>query len=233
MNHGNRFVFEPTVEINIESVKVDMRPLLRYDNLDHLFEKCDIEQSQALCSIISKDARLSNDWFDGPVGRRRMIHCDYAASGKPLKKIERFMSTRFYSTFDMDLNGPSYASKTTRSYVKQAVDLIRKECKCSPDDYLFFVGSGSTSAVNTLLSLMNIKCERPQKLTVVVSSFEHHSNLLPWNEMEANIKKVKARDDGKIDIDDLASVLERLQNKGRDIICSFRDARFLSTQNRL
>ncbi len=46
---------------------------------------------------------------------------------------------------------------------------------------MIFVGSGCTGAVAKLVSCLSLdKLEQPA--VVFVSPFEHHSNLLPWQE---------------------------------------------------
>ncbi len=59
--------------------------------------------------------------------------------------------------------------------------IIRVSLNCTEEDSLIFVGSGCTGAVAKLVSCLCLdKLEQPA--VVFVSPFEHHSNLLPWQE---------------------------------------------------
>jgi hypothetical protein len=55
---------------------------------------------------------------------------------------------------------------------------------------VLFTGSGSTGASNKLCALMRLLPQWSQLPVVVVSSLEHHSNLLPWRESGATILTV-------------------------------------------
>lgn len=52
---------------------------------------------------------------------------------------------------------------------------------CTEDDSVIFVGSGCTGAVAKLVSCLSLD-KLKQPAVVFVSPFEHHSNLLPWQE---------------------------------------------------
>ena len=52
---------------------------------------------------------------------------------------------------------------------------------CTEDDSLIFVGSGCTGAVHKLVHCLSLD-QMHQPPVVFVSPFEHHSNLLLWQE---------------------------------------------------
>jgi selenocysteine lyase/cysteine desulfurase len=78
--------------------------------------------------------------------------------------------------------------------------LIKQYVNATNDDVLIFVGSGlliviliqsirskyivgSTAAINKLVGVLQLDKEEVRNRTVVfISSFEHHSNILPWKE---------------------------------------------------
>jgi selenocysteine lyase/cysteine desulfurase len=48
---------------------------------------------------------------------------------------------------------------------------------------------GSTAAINKLVHVLNLKNEQIRNQTVVfISTFEHHSNILPWKETGVEVK---------------------------------------------
>lgn len=54
---------------------------------------------------------------------------------------------------------------------------------------LLFTGTGSTGAVHTLADNFNLDDEEIRENTVVIiSAFEHHSNILPWQETGVEVR---------------------------------------------
>ena len=65
--------------------------------------------------------------------------------------------------------------------------IIKNALHCDSDkDVLIFTGSGCTGAVHKLVSCLCLD-KLPQPAVVFVSIFEHHSNLLPWRELGAEV----------------------------------------------
>jgi selenocysteine lyase/cysteine desulfurase len=84
-------------------------------------------------------------------------------------------------------------------------------------DNLLFVGTGSTSAVHKLINILRIT----EQTLILVSPYEHHSNLLPWRETGSEI--IYANDGLKTSIDliDLENKLKYYQNDRRLKIATF------------
>ena len=59
--------------------------------------------------------------------------------------------------------------------------IIRVALNCSEEDSLIFTGSGCTGAIHKLVTCLCLD-RLDQPAVVFVSPFEHHSNLLPWQE---------------------------------------------------
>ena len=57
--------------------------------------------------------------------------------------------------------------------------------RANEHDAVIFVGNGVTSAVHKLISALNLSSAP----VVFVGPFEHHSNLLPWREAAAYVRK--------------------------------------------
>jgi selenocysteine lyase/cysteine desulfurase len=48
---------------------------------------------------------------------------------------------------------------------------------------------GSTGAINKLVNVLGLKDEKIRtKMVVFISTFEHHSNILPWKETGIEVK---------------------------------------------
>lgn len=64
---------------------------------------------------------------------------------------------------------------------------IIKDCvNASEHDAAIFVGTGCTGAVNKLIQAMRI-CEAADTPVVFAGPYDHHSTLLPWREVGAQV----------------------------------------------
>jgi cysteine desulfurase/selenocysteine lyase len=83
-----------------------------------------------------------------------------------------------------------------------------------PADSVIFMGSGATAAMCFVADAVRYHCDTTRdadgtpsrKLFAVVSSLEHHSNLIPW-QRRFSLLYVNARLDGNLDMDHLREVL--------------------------
>jgi selenocysteine lyase/cysteine desulfurase len=87
----------------------------------------------------------------------------------------------------------SLCAQQSTKFREEARLIIKKSVNANHEDVLLFTGTGSTGAVHTLAANFDLNDETIRNDTVViVSAFEHHSNILPWQEsgVEVNESKV-------------------------------------------
>jgi selenocysteine lyase/cysteine desulfurase len=151
-----------------------------------------------------------------------LLYADYAASGRSLRQIERFIEERIL---------PFYANAHTEaSYCGAFINRTRDEARCAiaricnADDRhaVIFTGSGATSGVNRLTHLLfpdapDHTCARP---LILLGPYEHHSNLLPWRESGAEIVEIAEDTKGGPDLALIAAVLDKVE-AGRQVIGAF------------
>ena len=134
--------------------------------------------------LIGKDAAI-----EGPFGSRPLLYADYVASGRSLLQVEQFV---------MDHVLPYYAnSHTEASYCGGFMTRMRREARsligdlCGADDRyaVIFSGSGATSGLNRLVSLLGVSAaiRSGKRARVIMGPYEHHSNILPWRESGAEV----------------------------------------------
>ena len=54
---------------------------------------------ESLMKFMEKDIIGNNAAFEGPFGRRKILYCDYIASGKAMNCIEQFIMKRVLPTY--------------------------------------------------------------------------------------------------------------------------------------
>ncbi|KAJ1370590.1 hypothetical protein KIN20_032351 [Parelaphostrongylus tenuis] len=144
----------------------------------------------------------SNVVIETPFGRRYAIYCDYTASARAIRPIEDYILENVLPLYGNTHSSVTVSSEQTTLFVHEARQEIRSMTGAGDGDDVIFTGSGSTAAVELLIHLM-----QPEKLVVITSIHEHHSNLLPWRTVSEATYLVRESRDGGIDLDDLVRVL--------------------------
>ncbi|XP_076344944.1 uncharacterized protein LOC143244342 isoform X2 [Tachypleus tridentatus] len=162
----------------------------------------------------------NNSLFSGPYGVREVVYCDYTASGKPLHFIEDFILHEVLPLYGNTHTSTSVTSLQTTLFRHESRDIIRQSVNAGEQDAVIFVGNGCTAAVHKIISALNLK-ESP---TVFLGPYEHHSNLLPWREIGAEVIRIKEDSGGYIDLNHLEHELKKHQEDGKLLIGSFAAA---------
>lgn len=180
-------------------------------------------------------------FFETPFGKRMLVYCDYTASGRCLRFIERYL---------MDIQR-SYANTHTEDDVSgrsmtlllhQAEQMIKDAVNAGPDGRLIAVGAGSTAAIDKCQQILGVQLPpatrrllstilgldplfpRQAAPVVFVGPYEHHSNEVTWRQGVAEVHEVGLSEDGGIDLAHLEALLQRPENEGRRLIGSFSAA---------
>lgn len=95
--------------------------------------------------------------------------------------------------------------------------ILKESVNCTEEDVLIFTGTGCTGAVHKLVHCLSL--DKLQDSPVIfVGPFEHHSNLLPWRELRAEVVPLQETEYGEVDINDLRKKLECYSKTGRQLI---------------
>ena len=120
--------------------------------------------------------------FHSPFGIRRTIYCDYTASGRALTFIEDFIRDQvltLYANTHTSTSISGYQSslfyREAKLYIKGAINA--NFSKGNKKDCLFFVGSGSTGAVNAVVSMIGIEQYRNSLFDSFIPNYFSFSNI--------------------------------------------------------
>lgn len=84
------------------------------------------------------------------------------------------------------------ASRQMTLMREEARSIVRNAVHASEHDCVVFTGCGTTAAVNLLVHAMGLRPPGGNRDPPIVlhGPFEHHSNLLPWREIGAEVSMV-------------------------------------------
>ncbi|CAM4865155.1 unnamed protein product [Rotaria socialis] len=167
--------------------------------------------------------------FQGPWGFRRMIYCDYTASGRPVQFIEHFIKTYVLPLYGNTHSETSLCAQQTTKFREEARHIIKTSVNANENDVLLFAGTGSTGAIHLLVDTFELNDEVKRKNTVVfISAFEHHSNILPWQEKGVEMIRIPTTQHGILNKSLLKEYLQQFAKLKKRIICSLNAASNIS-----
>ncbi|KAF4691878.1 hypothetical protein FOZ60_014518 [Perkinsus olseni] len=78
---------------------------------------------------------------------RRLIYCDYTASGRALRSLEDFISNQVCPMYANTHSVASATARQTAHFREEARDRVKQYFNCSEDDSAIFCGAGATGAI--------------------------------------------------------------------------------------
>ncbi|XP_071641002.1 uncharacterized protein [Temnothorax longispinosus] len=168
------------------------------------------EDTTKLLKYIDDNVIGKNGTFFGPFGRRKVVYCDYTASGRSLQFLEDYIAKEVLPCLGDTRASTSICSLQSSLFRHEARDIVRHAVGASEQDAVLFTGQGTAAALRTLLRHLDLS-----KSTVVfVGPFEHHANLRPWRELDVKIVRVSETREGFLDLNDLERGLARMRSEG-------------------
>ena len=188
--------------------------------------------------------------FETPFGERLMSYCDYTASGRCLRFVERYLQSlqKVYANThtEDDITGRSMSQ-----LLHEAEESIKDSVNAGPNGCIIACGTGTTGAIDKLQQIVGValppatrknifdilaKAEsavtRSEILkafdkwqpVVFIGPYEHHSNEISWRESLATTVEIRMDANGNIDLAHLEKLLQDPAYQDRLRIGSFSAA---------
>ncbi|XP_015593067.1 uncharacterized protein LOC107266762 [Cephus cinctus] len=168
------------------------------------------EDASKLLKYIDDNVIGKNGIFFGPFGRRKVVYCDYTASGRSLQFLEEYITREVLPCLGDTRASTSICSLQSSLFRHEARDIVRHAVGAGEQDAVLFTGHGTAGALRTLLRHLDLS--RPT--VVFVGPFEHHVNLRPWREHGVKVVRIAETREGFLDLNDLERRLAKERATG-------------------
>ncbi|XP_074097608.1 uncharacterized protein LOC141526472 [Cotesia typhae] len=179
------------------------------------------EDTVKLLKYIDDNIIGKNGTFFGPFGRRKVIYCDYTATGRSLQFLEEYITKEVLPCLGDTRASTSICSLQSSLFRHEARDIIRHAVGAGEQDAVLFTGHGTDDVLRTLLRHLDV----PRRPTVVfVGPFEHRTNLRPWRELGTKVVRIAETKEGFLDLNDLERKLIEEKSSERMMVGCFNAA---------
>ncbi|GGG20603.1 aminotransferase class V [Rhizobium wenxiniae] len=181
----------------------DKSPLSRFHH--------DLLQHDDVHAHMRNDLVGASAKIDGQYGIKDLVYADYVASGRALFSIERFILEEVLPYYANSHTEASYCGGFMTRLRREARALIAGFCGATEAHAVIFTGSGATSGINRLVKLFGVTdaIASGQPVRVILGPYEHHSNILPWRESQAEIIEIPEGPTGGPDLEKLEQALRQ------------------------
>jgi len=165
--------------------------------------------------------------IETPFGRRPLRYFDFIASGRFHRDIEEELAERVLPFMANTHTTSSTTGQITTEYYELSFQRIAGYVNASKEDVLIPVGSGSTGAINRMITVLGLRipdqieeahhCKdclpRDKRPVIFRSMMEHHSNDIAWRETIGDVAYVDFDDQGRISVEDLDAKLSEYKDR--------------------
>jgi selenocysteine lyase/cysteine desulfurase len=172
----------------------------------------------------------SEQTFDSPYGRKKILYADWTASGRAYQPIEEYLQQQILPFAANTHTGSNFTGSLISQAYLEAKTTIKRHVNAGSDDVLIFCGSGMTAAVNKLQRILGLRI--PERLkdylkngnsslevdeelrpVVFVTHMEHHSNQISWLETIATVEIIGSDSCGNVDLDHFKALLQQYRHR--------------------
>ncbi len=161
--------------------------------------------------------------YSTPYGLKKIIYCDWIASGRLYGPVEQMLAGTFGPFVgNTHTETSETGSRMTWAY-HHAQEIIKKHVNAGPDDVLIAAGAGMTAVINKFQRILGLKgCNYPktarclsenERPVVFITHIEHHSNQTSWYETMADVVMIEPGRDLTVDPDSLRKALDKYSDR--------------------
>jgi len=133
------------------------------------------------------------------VHHKPLVYLDNAATTqKPKQVIDKIVESYYHANANIH-RGVHYLSQLATEAHESARKTVQKFLNAGSSSEIIFT-RGTTDAINLVASSFAKACMKPGD-EVIVSAMEHHSNIVPWQLHEANLKVIPLNEIGELDLE--------------------------------
>ncbi len=185
--------------------------------------QCEMEDLEKYFSKFRKAIVGIDQCYNTPYGRKKIIYCDWIASGRLYRPIEEKMLSVFGPFVANTHTETSETGSTMTWAYHHSHDIIKRHVNAGPDDVLIAAGTGMTGVINKFQRLLGLKgcnssgeskCMRTSERPVVfLTHIEHHSNQTSWYETFADVVVVEPAKDLTVDPENLRKAIAEYSDR--------------------
>lgn len=161
--------------------------------------------------------------YESPRGLKKIIYCDWIASGRLYGPIEEKMAGQFGPfVANTHTETSETGSRMTWAY-QHAHEIIKKHVNAGPDDVLISSGTGMTGVINKFQRILGLKgcsvprssrcLEESERPVVFITHIEHHSNQTSWYETLADVVIIEPGAGLTVDPENLRKALGKYSDR--------------------
>ena len=161
--------------------------------------------------------------YSTPYGLKKIIYCDWIASGRLYGPIENKMASTFGPFVGNTHTETSETGSVMTWAYHHAQEIIKKHVNAGPDDVLIASGAGMTAVINKFQRILGLKgCNYPKtarclsdvdRPVVFITHIEHHSNQTSWYETLADVVMIEPGRDLTVDPASLQKALDKYRDR--------------------
>lgn len=154
-----------------------------------------------------------------------LVYLDNAATTQKPRCVVEAISEEYYNVNANVHRGVHFLSQRATDLHEQSRETVRRFIGANSVSEIIFT-RGTTESINLLASCLakHIKKTQPE---VIVSSLEHHSNIVPWQLNGFKVRPIPMADDGTMDVEGM----EQLINDNTVIVSVTQVSNVLGTIN--
>ncbi|WOO83150.1 Cysteine desulfurase SufS [Vanrija pseudolonga] len=153
-----------------------------------------------------------------------LVYADHAGSGRSMDIIEDTIQRYIAPMAGNPHSDSAYTARQITQYREESRETIKKILGNPSNCSVIFAGNGVTGAINKLVAILGTRIgyrcgdkdfivksnDRP---IVLIGPYEHHSNILPWQETIADVVIIKKSESGQIDPVDLRAKCSKYSSR--------------------